>query len=188
MFLSVSFHSKLNKSTSLDSASLPHRTGPPQVACKRPPLTLTTSSPSVIPPPDPVYSTVASDEPPSPLSTTSSIVSTSSSSQDIEVQANPAFIHDSGDETYASADLPSPATNGRSEVIRQRPPPAPVSSKDPTAKFAVIQDYGDTGHYSLVQAKPDRHEKPKPKPSPRRQPAPPRPTEPEPYYSEVNMQ
>ena len=139
----------------------------PPVAPKRYPLTSTSSDPP--PPPEPIYSTVhQEDSPPStPSSTLSSIIS--SSSQEIEIQNNPAFIHDSGDERcYATADFVPPTDSAHQNGAFN-------------AKFAVTSDFGESGDYSLVEERQD-----KPVPSPRRQPSIPK-QEPEPYYSEVNL-
>nr|XP_054766084.1 shootin-1-like [Lytechinus pictus] len=160
----------LTCSTSLDSGILPHRTvtNVPPVIPKRSPLTTTTSDPTP-PPPEPIYSTVHHDDsPPStPSSTLSSIIS--SSSQEIEIQNNPAFIHDSGDERYASADFTPPPPTANPSALQQN-----------GSKFTIASDFGESGDYSLVEERQD-----KPVPSPRRQPSIPK-HEPEPYYSEVN--
>lgn len=177
IYYSLLFNRSLTSSTSLDSGTPPNRTTiVPPVAPKRSPLTSTTSDPSPPIPeppiPEPIYSTVhQEDSPPStPSSTLSSIIS--SSSQEIEIQNNPAFIHDSGDERYASADFIPP-------------PPASSSAAGhhngaSSAKFTVNNVFGESGDYSLVEERQER-----PVPSPRRQPSLPK-EEPEPYYSEVN--
>ncbi|XP_071506712.1 shootin-1-like isoform X1 [Diadema antillarum] len=177
---------KLNTSTSLDSGMPSSRTKvPPQTLNQHTPITASTSQPLPPPPPEPLYSQVHHEctlSPPStPSSTLSSIISTSS--QEIEIQNNPAF-QDSGDERmYATADIPSPQEHQPRPAVP--PPRIPLDmTREEVQRIERKFEVGnDAGQYSMVTEVPEKHT---PHVSPRRN-LQDISQQPEPYYSEVNM-